>query len=138
METWEEHQRRVGENHKCPRCRCEWPALLTFQGKSGGTGTWVYEKCTPDHPWGLGCKTCLWNHANTAMARGEVSRDRGTALQSLLRRGNHLPRQQAGCKRGRGKAVPRTKAQEGSDGLAGQLVQEQAIQHDLQPCEPGR
>ncbi len=82
---------------------------MTFQDKSGHTGTWVYEKCTPDHPWGLGCKICLWSGANTAISRAELRTRRGTAFQGLLRHGNHLPKQQRPF-RGPGKAIPRNKA----------------------------
>lgn len=93
-ETWSEHLRKYGKNHKCPRCRWmrnreAWRMQLTYTDRDGKTGVWVEERCEPGHPWGLGCKVCRWAGSQSLFGRGDVRRDRGTTLTSLRRHGNH-------------------------------------------------
>ena len=57
QETWTEHIRKHGKNHKRPRCRFmrhreEIFKTCTYQCPSGSIGTWVEEVCRPGHPWG--------------------------------------------------------------------------------------
>ena len=64
-ETWEEHKRRYGPEHKCPRCvwmrnRHRWRLELLYQDREGGKATWVEERQSADGPWALGCKICRW------------------------------------------------------------------------------
>ena len=66
----------------------EWRRRLTYTDHSGATGTWVYEVCTPDHPWGLGCKICKAVGATCAFSNAEVRSWRGSDIRSLRRHGD--------------------------------------------------
>ena len=84
-ETWIEHMRVHGPRHSCPRCRFmrdrpKFEATLTYDVGNGETGTWIEQRCTAEHAWGLGCKICRWAGHDSAFARGEVRSDRATAL----------------------------------------------------------
>ena len=77
VETWSEHVRKHGKNHRCPRCRFmrhkeEVFKMCTYQCPSGSVGTWVEEVCRPGHPWGLGCKFRRWANVNSIWSRGRL------------------------------------------------------------------
>ena len=88
FETWDEHLKKHGKNHRCGRCvwkrnRRTWEWLLVYRTKSGHMEPWIEEICDPQPPWGLGCKLCRLAGMDNAYARGDIratsSRCRRTA-----------------------------------------------------------
>ena len=88
--------RKFGEKHCCPRCRWmrrkrSWCRCreLVYTDREGNTATWVEEKCTADHPWGLGCKVCRWHGLDTAWGQTRVRGQNGTRFVNLKRHAQH-------------------------------------------------
>jgi hypothetical protein len=85
-ETWEEHKRKYGPEHKCPRCvwmrnRHRWRLELVYEDREGGKATWVEERKGADGPWAFGLQ-------DLPMGRRQVcvGGDQGTWRQLFIRR----------------------------------------------------
>ena len=68
----------------------KWSRVLTYSDSQGGTATWVEEKCTAEHAWGLGCKICRWNGEQTALGLTCARGWNATRFVELRRHGGHV------------------------------------------------